>query len=96
MGSDAPWLVPPAGAAVPATGPYAATCAAPVRGEGWSAAWAPVMDGTADAVAGSEQGGPGAVLLKGPEHPGTWSLQVDVRFADGGRSAYYWRLEVVP
>ncbi len=95
-GSDAPWLVPPAGQAVSEAGPYAVTFAAPVLVEGWAARWAPVADGTAGAVAGFEQGGTGPVVLEGPDQPGTWSLQVDARFAGGNRCAYYWRLEVAP
>jgi len=96
MGSDAPWLVPPADQAVGDAGPYRVTFAPPVLVESWMARWAPVADETAGAVAGSEQGGTGPMVLEGPDQPGTWSLQVDVRFADGGRSAYYWRLEVSP
>lgn len=96
MGSDAPWLVPPAGKAVSDAGPYSVTFAPPVLVESWTARWAPVMDGTAGAVAGFEQGDAGPVVLEGPDQPGTWSLQVDTRFTGGDRCAYYWRLEVAP
>jgi hypothetical protein len=96
MGSDAPWLVPPAGQGVRDAGPYAVTFVPPILVERWSAVWAPVVGGTAGAVAGSEQGGREPMVLEGPDRPGTWSLQVDVRFAGGDRCAYYWRLEVSP
>ena len=96
MGSDAPWLVPPAGQAVREAGPYAVTFTPPLPVEHWVAAWARVVDGAAGAVAGSEQGVRGPVVVEGPDRRGTWSLQVDVRFAGGGRCAYYWRLEIAP
>lgn len=96
MGSDAPWLAPPAGQAVRDTGPFSVTFTPPVPVERWVAGWAPVVDGTAGGVAGSEQGGRGPVVLDGPDRPGSWSLQVDVRFAGGGSCAYYWRFEVAP
>lgn len=95
-GSDAPWLVPSADQAVREAGPYSVTFAPPVPVERWGAAWAPVVDGTAGALAGSEQGGGEPVVLEGPDRPGTWSLQVDVAFAGGGRCAYYWRIEIAP
>jgi hypothetical protein len=96
MGSEAPWLVPVAGQAVQGPGPYAVSLAPPVLIERWTARWAPVVDGVADAVAGAERGSAGAVVLKGPNRPGTWSLQVDLRLASGDRCSYYWRLEVAP
>ena len=96
MGSDAPWLVPPAAQAVHDAGPYMVTFAPSHLVESWTARWAPVVDGMAGDVADSGQGGPGPVLLAGPDRPGTWSLQVDTVFAGGNRGAYYWRLEVAP
>ena len=96
MGSDAPWLVPLADQAVREQGPYVVTFAPPMLVESWTARWAPVADGTAGAVAGFEQGDTGSLVMEGPDQPGTWSLQVDARFAGGDRCAYYWRLEVAP
>jgi hypothetical protein len=96
MGSDAPWLVPPTDQAVGDAGPYAVTFAPPVLVESWIARWAPVSDAGAGAVDGSEQGGNGPLVVEGPDQPGTWSLQVDVRFLSGDRCAYYWRVEVAP
>ena len=96
MGSDTPWLVPPAAETVHDAGPYMVAFAPSLLVESWIARWAPVVDGTAGDVADSDQGGPGPVLFAGPDRPGTWSLQVDTRFAGGDRGAYYWRLEVAP
>jgi hypothetical protein len=96
MGSDAPWLVPPAEEAVHGAGPYMVTFAPSLLVESWTARWAPVVDGSAGDVADSGQGGPGPVLLAGPDRPGAWSLQLDTRFAGGNRGAYYWRVEVAP
>ena len=95
-GSDAPWLVPPAAQAVHDPGPYLVTFAPSLRVDSWTARWAPIVDGRAGDVAGFGEGGPGAVVLEGPDRPGTWSLQVDTRFAGGNQGAYYWRLETAP
>jgi hypothetical protein len=96
LGSDTPWLVPPAAESVHDAGPYTVTFVPPLLTEVWTARWAPVVDGAAGDIAGSEQGGDGPVVLDGPVGPGSWSLQVDARFAGGGRCAYYWRLEIAP
>jgi hypothetical protein len=96
IGSDAPWLVPLAAEAVQDAGPYTVTFVPPLLAEAWTARWAPVVDGAAGDVAGSEQGGDGPLVLDGPVGPGTWSLQVAARFAGGDRGTYYWRLEVAP
>ncbi len=95
-GSDAPWLVPPAAQAVHDPGPYLVTFAPSILVDSWTARWAPIVDGPAGDVAGFGEGGPGAVVLEGPDRPGTWSLQVDTRFAGGNQGAYYWRLEIAP
>jgi hypothetical protein len=34
--------------------------------------------------------------VPGPDRVGTWSLKVSVRFADGNRAVWYWRVEVLP
>jgi hypothetical protein len=95
-GSDAPWLVPPPDAALAAPGPYQLAFE-PVAGvTSWSAGWAPVVGDTAGPRAGGERGGSGPLAVHGPTRPGTWSLQVDVRFAEGRHAAWYWRLEVAP
>lgn len=95
-GSDAPWLVPPAASAIHDPGPYEVTFAPSLLVDAWTARWAPIVDGTTGDVAGFGQGGPGAVVLQGPDRPGTWSLQVDARFAGGNQGAYYWRIETAP
>jgi len=95
-GSDAPWLVPPAAQAVRDPGPYVVTFAPSLRVDSWTARWAPIVGGHAGDVAGFGDGGPGAIVLQGPDGPGTWSVQVDARFAGGSHGAYYWRLETAP
>jgi hypothetical protein len=95
-GADAPWLVPPAGRTVTGPGPYEVSFEPEPAITGWTVGWAPVVGGTAGPRAGGERGGAGPVELHGPDRPGTWSLQVDVRFGEGRHAAWYWRLELAP
>jgi hypothetical protein len=95
-GSDAPWVVPPADRAVHARGPYTVAFTPPLEVAGWKAAWAPVTDGGAGTPAGSASGTGAPIVVAGPDRAGTWSLQVDVQFAAGGRAAWYWRVELAP
>lgn len=95
-GSDAPWLVPPADHAVRASGPYRVTFDPALVPEAWTARWAPLDGGQAGDPAGFAQGGGLPIAIEGPARPGSWSLQVDARFAGGGRAAWYWRLDAAP
>jgi len=95
-GSDAPWLVPPASAAVRARGPYAVTVVPPLPVDRWEAAWARVDGDTAGDPAGAASGEAGPVSVPGPGAAGTWSLMVDARFAGGNHAAWFWRIEVLP
>ncbi len=94
MGSDSPWLVPPAARAVPGPGPFVVTFAPALPVEQWTARWAPVRDDLAgDPTGGGAHGTTGVVRPGLPAAPGTWSLQVSVRFAGGGSATWYWRVE---
>jgi hypothetical protein len=64
--------------------------------DGWTARWARVVDGGAGDPSAFADGGAGRIVLDGPPGPGSWSLQVDVRFAGGGRAAWYWRVDPAP
>jgi hypothetical protein len=95
-GSDAPWLVPPPERAVKAAGPYTLVFDPPLEVVSWTARWAPVTGDTAGDPAGWAEGGAGVIVVDGPGRAGAWSLQLDARFAGGGRAAWYWRLESGP
>lgn len=95
-GSDAGWLVPPAARGVRARGPYAVLVVPPLPVDRWEAAWARVDGDTAGDPTGSASGTGGPVSVPGPGAAGTWSLMVEVRFADGNHAAWYWRIEVLP
>jgi hypothetical protein len=95
-GSDAPWLVPPAAAGVRARGPYAVMLVPPLPVDRWEAAWARVDDGSAGSPEGAVSGDAGPVSVPGPGAPSTWSLMVEIRFADGNHAAWYWRVDVLP
>ncbi|TFG69224.1 MAG: hypothetical protein E4H24_01280 [Thermomicrobiales bacterium] len=91
-GSDSPWL--PGAAVTVATGePLTITFAADLPVEGWTASrvTAGVGDGIGAVAIGAGQG-PIAFAAPGS---GSWSVQVNVRFADDlGSATYYWQLSV--
>jgi hypothetical protein len=95
-GSDAPWLVPPGTRAVRAPGPYAVRFGSDLAPAGWVLRWAPVKDGVVGDVAGWAEGAGAPVTASGPDEPGAWSLQADVRFADGHGAAWYWLVDTAP
>lgn len=91
-GSDSPWL-PGAPIAVGAGEPLAVTFDPDVAVESWTAVYVPTSaDGPAGAKTLGE--GSGALTFAAPG-PGSWTLALDVTFAQGAGSAYYaWRLNV--
>lgn len=95
-GSDAPWIVPTEALAARAAGPYTVRFGEDLAPDGWILRWAPVTDGVAGDVAGWAEGAGAPVTAAGPDEPGTWSLQADVRFADGHGAAWYWLLDTAP
>jgi hypothetical protein len=55
-----------------------------------------VKDGVVGDVAGWTAGEGLPIAAPGPDRPGTWALQADVRFPDGHRAAWYWQVEAAP
>jgi hypothetical protein len=91
-GSDSPWL-PGAPISVGALEPLTVAIGGGVPVADWSARRAPAGSATgAGAVALGGGGPPVAFTAPGP---GTWSVQLIVRFAgDLGSATYYWQLAV--
>lgn len=91
-GSDSPWL-PGAPVEVGAGEPLTVTVADGVVVSEWSARRVPA--GTANGSGATDLGnGPAPVTFPAPG-PGSWSVQLLVRFAGGaGSSSYYWQLNV--
>lgn len=91
-GSDSPWL-PGTPVDVGAGEPLTVTVADGVVVSDWSARRVPA--GTANGSgAVALGGGPAPVTFRAPG-PGSWSVQILVRFADGlGSASYYWQLTV--
>ena len=91
-GSDSPWL-PGTPVDVGAGEVLTVTIADGVAVDDWSARRVPA--GTTDGVGAVRLGGgPAPVTFDAPA-PGSWSVQVLVRFAGGlGSAAYYWQLTV--
>jgi hypothetical protein len=92
--SDSPWIVPRRG--------VEATAGATLRvrfepGPGqvsWTARWARIRDGQAGRPRGAGSGDAGPIAVEAPSDAGDWSLQVEARFAGGGRAVWYWRVVV--
>jgi hypothetical protein len=95
-GSDAPWIVPPADRGVRARAPFGVTLVPPLEIDRWEASWARVDGDQPGTPEGGARGDAGPVGVPGPGAVGTWTLQVDVRFANGNHAAWYWRVEVLP
>ncbi len=91
-GSDSPWL-PGTPITVGAGEPLTVVLADGVAVAGWTARRVPA--GTTDgAGAVALGGGPAPVTFAAPG-PGSWSVQVDVTFADDlGTAVYYWQVTV--
>jgi len=91
-GSDAPWL-PGAPVDVGAGEPMTVTIADGVGVGEWSARRVPAGTANGSGAVGLG-GGPAPITFSAPS-PGSWSVHVLVRFADGlGSASYYWRLTV--
>ena len=91
-GSDSPWL-PGAPVDVGAGEPLTVTVADGVAVGDWSARRVPA--GTANGSGAAGLGGGDAPVTFSAPGPGSWSVQVVVRFAGGlGSAAYYWQLTV--
>ncbi len=91
-GSDSPWL-PGTPVSVGAAEPLTIALGGGVAVAEWSARRVPA--GTTNGTGAVALGGGGAPVAFAAPGPGTWSVQVIVRFAgDLGSAAYYWQLAV--
>ena len=93
QGSDAPWIVPPTGAAVGADSALSVAFDPPGTPATWIARWARVRGGIAGDLASATEG-VAAPTLTAPDEAGTWSLQVEARFGPNQMAVWYWRLDV--
>lgn len=90
-GSDSPWL--PGSPVTAAAGePVTVGLADGSAVAGWAARRAPAgaTSGTGATAIGD---GEAAVAFSAPG-PGSWTVEVTIRFATGGSATYYWRLDV--
>ena len=60
----------------------------------WTARWARIRDGEATKPRAAGSGDDGRVVVEAPSDAGDWSLQLEARFAGGGRAIWYWRVSV--
>jgi hypothetical protein len=92
-GSDSPWL-PGSPMRIGAGEPLELSIAGEVGIDSWQVNYVPADDLDSITPVGLGDGG-GAPITFSPPPPGTWSVHVGVRFADGlGSAAYYWSIEV--
>lgn len=91
-GSDSPWL-PGTPIELGAGEPLTVTVADGVVVSDWSARRVPAGTANGSGAVGLG-GGPAPITFRAPD-PGSWSVQVLVRFASGlGSASYYWQLTV--
>jgi hypothetical protein len=91
-GSDGPWL-PGNPIRIGSGEQLTLTLADPVGVMNWTVSRAPA-GANGSGVVGMAQGSGGPVTFGAPP-PGSWSVSVDVWFADNrGSAAYYWLIEV--
>ncbi|MEI7745218.1 MAG: hypothetical protein WCK58_15900, partial [Chloroflexota bacterium] len=96
MGSDSPFLVVSRDRALTGSGPFTVTIAPPLAIADWSAAWVRVSGGTTIGRLVKLHGSGTEIAVAPPPVAGDWSLGVDIRFATGDTTAFYWRVEVRP
>ena len=92
-GTDAPWIVPPAGGTARPTAPLTVVFEPADEPDSWTARWAPVTDTGPRDVAVSDDGA-AQVAFDTPPEAGTWGLQLEAAFGPGRSAAWYWRVEV--
>jgi hypothetical protein len=94
-GSDAPWIVPSSGGRIQPAGRIAVAFDPPGNPAEWTARWVLVEEtGVGLPLEAAEGSGP--IAFAAPADVGTWSLQVDARFAQGRGATWYWRVDVAP
>jgi hypothetical protein len=92
-GSDGPWIVSLEASSIAPGATIGVQLAPPIAPDSWTARWAPVRDGVAGDPVASSAGEGGVIRLVAPGSPGSWSLQLEARFAPGRNATWYWRVE---
>jgi hypothetical protein len=92
--SDSPWIVPRKAVLVrPGDGLRIRFEPGPGQSS-WAARWARIRGGEATRPHAAGSGDDGRVVVEAPTDAGDWSLQLEARFAGGGRAIWYWRVSV--
>lgn len=94
--SDSPWILGTATVSVAPGESFEALVAGTLPVRDWTARWARVVGNDAQPVEDGADAGPGLPITLRPPSAGAWSLRVELRYADVGRAAWYWRVEVAP
>ncbi|HEY6569840.1 MAG TPA: hypothetical protein VIZ22_06095 [Candidatus Limnocylindrales bacterium] len=92
--SDSPWIVQRSGNAAAAGARLRVRFDDSMDQTRWTARWAPIRRGEAGTPRAAGSGDEGRILIEAPAEAGSWSLQLEARFGDGRRAAWYWRVAV--
>ncbi len=96
LGSDSPWIVPTSAAHARAGTPLLVTLDPAVMPEQWTVAWTQIRDGTAGRIVDRSAQARNPITFRAPVEAGPWGVQVELHFPSGERTAFYWRIDVVP
>jgi len=90
-GSDSPWL-PGSPVAIGADEPVTVTLSDGQAIASWTARRAAA--GATNGAGATLIGEGGAVVAFKAPGPGSWTVEVEIRFTSGGSATYYWRLDL--
>jgi hypothetical protein len=96
LGSDSPWIVPSTALHARGGTPLLVALSPALVPERWTVSWTPVRDGTAGRIADRMEGAWNPITFRAPVQAGPWGAQVELHFPSGERTAFYWRVDVVP
>ncbi|MCJ7712091.1 MAG: hypothetical protein MUQ32_14815 [Chloroflexi bacterium] len=96
LGSDSPWIVPSSALHTRAGTPLLVALDPALVPERWTVSWTPIRDGTAGRIADRMERARNPITFMAPVQAGAWGAQVELHFPSGERTAFYWRVDVVP
>ncbi len=96
LGSDSPWIVPSSALHARPGAPLLVALGPALAPERWTVSWTPIRDGTAGRISDRVEGTWNPIAFTAPVQAGPWGAQVEMHFPSGERTAFYWRVDVVP
>ena len=96
LGSDSPWIVPSSALHAQVGTVLLVALDPALVPDRWSVSWTPIRDGTAGRIADRMERARNPITFKAPARAGPWGAQVELHFPSGERTAFYWRVDVMP